>query len=93
MTGQRKGVAIEKRLQDLADNKWLLWYWYEVDGQAIASETKAKLLDVKSKLLGSNPRPSAVVAILTPLNHKLEVSRDRIRSFVLGINSAEWVQQ
>ncbi len=78
------GPINEVLIQSGADRR-LVWYWYWVDGQKVASNYKAKLLDAKAKFLGGR-LDSAVIALSVAYgDNDIDRKRKDLSKFAAGL--------
>ncbi len=74
-------VVNEVRLRR-GEREYLLWYWYDIGSQRVATRIDAKLAQARARLL-RQPAGSAMIAVLTPLDDDtIAVGRDRLATFL-----------
>lgn len=77
------GVAVEVMKTRLysANRKMLVYNWNWFDGQYISSPHLAKLMELKSKLLGK-PLPGAAIVIFTDYQEEGDAAAEALQSFI-----------
>ena len=82
-------VPVNENLIQSGRHKRLVWYWYWIDGQILASGYKAKLFDAKAKLMAGR-LDSAVIALSVLLEgDDINQKREQLALFAASLPPLE----